>query len=214
MFSQWIHQFTFPPTVYKGSPFSTSSPTLVICGLFDDSHLTGVRQYLTVVLICISLMISDVEHLFICLLANPMSASEKVSSGLLPIILIVFFFFLILSCMSCFYILDINLLLFISFANIFSQSVGCLFVLSMVLFAVPNLLKVNFVLFTFVFVSYVLGDRSKKMLLPRLLLLKIVLPMFSFRSFMISSLTFRSLINFECIFVYGVRKCSISFFYM
>ena len=34
-----------------------------------------------------------------------------------------------------------------------------------------------------------------------------VLPMFS-RSFIISGLTFRSLIHFEFIFVYGVRKCS------
>ena len=35
-----------------------------------------------------------------------------------------------------------------------------------------------------------------------------VLPMFSSRSFMVSGLTFRSLIYFEFIFVYGVRKCS------
>ena len=35
-----------------------------------------------------------------------------------------------------------------------------------------------------------------------------VLPMFSSRSFIISGLTFRSLIHFEFIFVYGVRKCS------
>ena len=32
--------------------------------------------------------------------------------------------------------------------------------------------------------------------------------MFSSRSFIVSSLTFRSLIHFEFIFVYGVRKCS------
>ena len=37
-FPQWLHQFTFPPTEYKGSLFSTSSPTFVICRLFDDSH--------------------------------------------------------------------------------------------------------------------------------------------------------------------------------
>ena len=35
-----------------------------------------------------------------------------------------------------------------------------------------------------------------------------VLPMFYFKSFMVSGLTFRSLIHFEFIFVYGVRKCS------
>ena len=35
-----------------------------------------------------------------------------------------------------------------------------------------------------------------------------VLPMFSSRSFIVSGLTFRSLIHFEFTFVYGVRKCS------
>ena len=35
-----------------------------------------------------------------------------------------------------------------------------------------------------------------------------VLPMFSSRSFIVSGLTFRSLIYFEFIFMYGVRKCS------
>ena len=35
-----------------------------------------------------------------------------------------------------------------------------------------------------------------------------VLPMFSSKSFIVSGLTFRCLIHFEFIFVYGVRKCS------
>ena len=35
-----------------------------------------------------------------------------------------------------------------------------------------------------------------------------VLPMFSSKSFIVSGLTFRSLIHFEVIFVYGVRQCS------
>ena len=39
-------------------------------------------------------------------------------------------------------------------------------------------------------------------------MLESVLPMFSSKSFIISGLTFRSLIHFEFIFEYGVRNCS------
>ena len=55
--------------------------------------------------------------------------------------LIGLFVFLILNSMSCLYILEINPLSVVSFANIFSHSEGCLFVLFMVSFAVHKLLS-------------------------------------------------------------------------
>ena len=109
--------------------------------------------------------------------------------------------------MSCLYILEINPLSVASFANIFSYSEGCLFVLFMVSFAVQKLLSsIRFHLFIFVFIFITLGGGSKNILLQ--FMSKSVLPMFSLKSFIVSDLPFRCLIHFEFIFVYGVRECS------
>ena len=62
--------------------------------------------------------------------------------------------FLILSCMSYFYILDINSLSDILFANIFSHSIGIIFVLLIAFFIVQKLLGLSKShLFIFAFVS-------------------------------------------------------------
>ena len=72
------------------------------------------------------------------------------------------FVFLILSCMSCLYILEINPLLVALFENTFSHSEGCLFVLFQVSFAVQKLLTfIRSHLFIFVFISISLGGGSK-----------------------------------------------------
>ena len=67
--------------------------------------------------------------------------------------------------MSCSYILEIKLWLVALFANIFSHSVGCLFVLFMVSFAMKKLGLIRSHLFIFVFISGALGGGFKKILL-------------------------------------------------
>ena len=115
--------------------------------------------------------------------------------------------FLLLSCISYLYILEIKPLSVASFETIFFHSVGCLFVIFMVSFALQKLWVyfVPFVYFCFLFL-FALGDWPKKTFVQ--LLSENVLPMCSSRSLVVSCPMSKSLSHFEFIFVHGGRVCS------
>ena len=86
--------------------------------------------------------------------------------------------------------------------NYFLPFSRLLFILLMASFAVQKLFSL---LWSHLFI-FAFGVRFKKIITK--INVKELIPLFSFRSFMVSGLTFKSLTHFELIFVYGVRQWS------
>ena len=113
-FPYWLHHFTFQSEVSLDSLSSTSSPAFVIYKFLMMALATRERWYRRVVLICFSLIVSDVEHLLpTCWLSvyllwkNLFRSSANLIIRSAP---------LILSSVSFLHILDINFLSDVSFA--------------------------------------------------------------------------------------------------
>ena len=156
-------------------------------------------------------MASNAEHLFIGLWILCMSSMEKCLFKPFAYFLIGLFVFLEWSHVSSLYILEIKSSSEVSLANMFSHTVGSLFILILFYLVMQKLfILMKSHLFILSFISLALGDIRWKYCCVEYLRLSCL---FSSRTLMVSWLIFKSFIHLEFIFLYGVSWWSSFIFF-
>ena len=125
----------------RGFPFLHTFSSIIVCRLVDDSH----SDWCEMIPHCgFDLHFFDNEWLwasYYVFVSHVYVFLGKCLFSSLAHFLIGSFIFLLLSCMSCLYILEVNSLSVVLFAIIFSHSEGCLFTFLIVSFVVQKLLS-------------------------------------------------------------------------
>ena len=123
------HSHKYKNSAQGFQPFHILANGCFFSFLFIVATSVGM-SWISVVLICISLMTRHVVHLFVCLLAIHLSSLKKCFfQALYSFLIRLFLFLLLLNLRSCLYILDYDSLSDTLFGNISFYSMGCLFTL-------------------------------------------------------------------------------------